>query len=115
LAVPSNPPSWLWVVAFFLIYTIGELFILPVGQGLFGRLAPRRLAATMIAAWFAAAFPGNLAAGWLGTLWSDVPAHQFFLVVAGVSAASGTLLLLLVPWSRRLETAAACSGAATPS
>src|SRR5262249_13653266 len=65
--------SWLWLVLYFLVYTVGELFILPVGLSLFGKLAPRALAATAIAAWFVAAFFGNLAAGYLGTLWSAVP------------------------------------------
>ena len=66
--------SWLWLVFFFFVYTVGELFILPVGLGLFGKLAPAEFAATAIAAWFMAAFFGNLAlVGRLVTArWRDV-------------------------------------------
>ncbi len=89
------PSHWLWLTFFFLVYTIGELFILPVGLGLFGRLAPRGHAATTIAAWFLAAFAGNFAAGVLGTLWGPLAPAPFFLVTAGVVGAAGALLLLI--------------------
>jgi POT family proton-dependent oligopeptide transporter len=95
--------SWLWLVAFFLVYTIGELFILPVGLGLFGKLAPVQLAATAIAAWFMAAFFGNLAAGAVGALWSVVSVPAFFAIVAALSLLSGLLLLALAPWAKRAE------------
>ena len=44
--------SWLWLALFFLIFTIGELFVLPIGLGLFARLAPAKLGATTVAAWY---------------------------------------------------------------
>jgi POT family proton-dependent oligopeptide transporter len=98
--------SWLWLVFYFLVYTIGELFILPVGLGLFGKLAPRAFAATAIAAWFMAAFFGNLAAGAVGALWSELSPAAFFTVAGAVGILSGTLLLALSPWANRTETRA---------
>jgi POT family proton-dependent oligopeptide transporter len=95
--------NWLWLVVFFIVYTIGELFILPVGLGLFGKLAPARFAATAIAAWFMAAFFGNLAAGAVGALWSSVSNATFFIIVAGFSALSGALLLSLGRWAQVIE------------
>jgi POT family proton-dependent oligopeptide transporter len=80
--------SWLWLVAFFVVMTAGELFILPVGLGLFGRLAPPRYAATSIALWFFAAFVGNLAAGALGTLWSEFSPAEFFCLTAATATAA---------------------------
>lgn len=101
--VADGHASWLWLAVFFVVYTIGELFILPVGLGLFGRLAPPGHAATMIAAWFAASFFGNLAAGVLGTAWSVLAPPTFFVVVALVAACSGASLFALSPWARRLN------------
>ncbi|MBV9991123.1 MAG: peptide MFS transporter [Alphaproteobacteria bacterium] len=98
--------NWLWLVLFFLVYTTGELFILPVGLGLFGRLAPRGFAATAIAAWFVAAFFGNLAAGGVGSLWSTMTPATFFVVTGVLAALSGALLLCLVPWARGIEAGA---------
>jgi POT family proton-dependent oligopeptide transporter len=102
-AAGSGTANWSWLVAYFLIYTLGELFILPVGLGLFGRLAPASFAATTIAAWFLASFAGNFAAGALGTLWGQLSPAAFFILTAAVCAASGVLLAALIPWSRRLS------------
>jgi POT family proton-dependent oligopeptide transporter len=99
----NHPVSWIWLVAYFFVYTVGELFILPVGLGLFARLAPASLAATTIAAWFLASFGGNFAAGALGTLWGQISPASFFLLTAGVSAVSGVLLQAVAPWSRTME------------
>ena len=60
--------SWMWLVVFFVIFTLGELYILPTGLGLFARLAPTGFAATTVAAWFLAIFTGSLTAGAVGTL-----------------------------------------------
>jgi len=98
--------SWLWIVAYFSVYTLGELFILPVGLGLFGRLAPAGFAATAIAAWFMAAFFGNLAAGAVGALWSVLKPAPFFALVGGLAAVAGILLLALSRWGARIERAA---------
>jgi len=94
--------SWLWLVVFFVVMTAGELYILPVGLGLFGRLAPRGFSATTIALWFLAAFAGNLLAGALGTVWSRLDPTQFFLLTGAVAGASGLLLLIFDRAVRRL-------------
>jgi POT family proton-dependent oligopeptide transporter len=95
-SVTSGAPAhWLWLMAFITIYTIGELFILPVGLGLFGRLAPSALAATTIAFWFSASFAGNLLSGWLGAFWTQLGATRFFLLMAAVSSISGLMLRLV--------------------
>lgn len=98
----SMQASWLWVLIYFLVYTIGELFILPVGLGFFGRLAPASLAATTIAAWFLASFFGNFAAGALGTLWGPMRPAPFFVLTACISLVAALLLFLIAPWARRV-------------
>jgi POT family proton-dependent oligopeptide transporter len=103
LTAVAGTVSWAWVVVFFVVYTAGELFILPVGLGLFGRLAPAHLTATAIAAWFVAAFFGNLLAGAVGALWSSMTAAAFFATAGGLGILSGVLLLALSPWANRTE------------
>jgi len=87
--------SWLWLAAFFLIYTLGELFILPTGLGLFARIAPRHLGATTVGAWFLITFSGSLSAGLVGSLWSRMPHAVFFALLALLAAAAAALLRLL--------------------
>jgi POT family proton-dependent oligopeptide transporter len=86
--------SWMVLAAFMILMTVGELYILPVGLGMFGKLAPRGFEASAIALWFFAAFAGNLAAGALGTLWSKMPPSQFFAMVSVAALASSLALLV---------------------
>ena len=74
--------SWLWLVLFFVIFTLGELHILPTGLGLFARLAPEGLGATTLAAWYLTIFSGSLMAGAVGALWSQLSHVTFFGVLA---------------------------------
>jgi POT family proton-dependent oligopeptide transporter len=87
--------SWLWLALFFGVATLGELYILPNGLGLFARLAPPRYGATTVAAWYFAIFTGSLTAGLVGTLWSRIGHAGFFALLAGIAACAGGLLLLL--------------------
>ena len=89
------PAHWTWLVLFLVVYTTGELFILPTGLALFGNLAPGAVAATSIALWFSASFAGNLLAGALGSWWSRMEHMTFFLLMAAVAALAATMLLLV--------------------
>ncbi len=91
----SGQASWLWLLAYFVVFTLGELFILPTGLGLFARLAPPSLGATTVAAWFLAIFTGSMTAGIVGTLWSRMTHPVYFVLLAAIA------------WSRC--SAAACA------
>ena len=95
--------SWLCLVAFFTVVTVGELYILPLGLGLFGRLAPHGFSATTIATWFLAAFAGNFLAGAIGTFWSRLSPAGFFVLAACLAALSGALLMMFDRPVRRAE------------
>ena len=95
--------GWAWLALFFVIFTFGELFILPTGLGLFARLAPLSLGATTVAAWFLFTFTGSLSAGLVGTLWSRVDHPAFFVLLAMLAGLAGLLLRLLDAATRRVE------------
>jgi POT family proton-dependent oligopeptide transporter len=84
--------GWAWLALFFLIFTFGELFILPTGLGLFARLAPPHLGATTVASWFLVIFSGSLTAGLVGTLWSSFVPATYFLLLAAIAGVSAILL-----------------------
>src|SRR3546814_15758123 len=84
-SVGDGMTSWIWLLLFLVILTFGELWILPVGLELFGRLAPPGYAATTIAAWFFAGFVGNLLAGLLGSGWPPLGPAAFFGLMTGVA------------------------------
>ncbi len=97
--------SGLWLLLFFVVYTLAELYILPVGLGLFARLAPAGMGATVIAAWFLAAFGGNLLSGVVGRAWEWLGAAGFFTLLAALAAVAAVALLALAPLLRRVEPA----------
>ena len=85
--------SWLWLLAYFVVITFAELYFSPIGLSLVSSMAPQKSRSLVMGLWLASTFTGNLAAGWLGSLWSRLPPTTFFLVVAGVSATAGLLLI----------------------
>ena len=99
----SGQASWLWLLAYFVVYTLGELFILPTGLGLFARLAPPSMGATTVAAWFLAIFTGSMTAGIVGTLWSRMSHPVYFVLLAVIASFAAALLLALDRETRRIE------------
>lgn len=97
----GGPVHWLWLVLFFVVLTLGELHILPTGLGLFARAAPRGLGATTVAAWFLASFSGSLAAGFVGTLWSDTSHRGFFALLAALAGLAAVMLLATDRFGRK--------------
>ena len=94
---------WLWLAAFFFLFTLGELYILPTGLGLFARLAPPRFGATTVAAWYLAIFSGSLTAGLVGSFWSSMTPPIFFLLLAAIAAIAAGMLLALDRSARRID------------
>jgi POT family proton-dependent oligopeptide transporter len=104
-AVSPNGASWWWVVGYFFVLTLGELYILPTGLGLFARLAPPKLGATTVAAWYLAIFTGSMTAGLIGSWYSSLAHPFFFLVLAGVAGIAAAMLLMLDRRARAVEEA----------
>jgi POT family proton-dependent oligopeptide transporter len=81
-ALASGPEgarvSSLWVVLYFVLLTLGELFVIPVGLTLIESLAPVRFASMAMGAWYIAKFLGSLLAGIMGAYWLVIPAWAFF-------------------------------------
>lgn len=104
-ALSPNGASWWWVVGYFFVLTLGELYILPTGLGLFARLAPPKLGATTVAAWYLAIFTGSLTAGFIGSWYSSLTPTFFFLVLAAVATLASGMLLMLDRRARAVEEA----------
>ena len=91
--------SSLWVVAYFLLLTLGELYVIPVGLTLVESLAPVRFASMAMGGWYIAKFLGSMFAGIMGAFWLKIPPAVFFaLGLASTLAAA----LCLFAMSRNL-------------
>ena len=88
-----QPVSALWVAGYFVLLTIGELMVIPVGLSLVSALAPARLAAMAMGSWYIAKFLGSLLAGIMGAYWGRIPATAFFGLGAGSVLLAACVLL----------------------
>ena len=103
LEAAGGSTHWLWLAGFFVIFTFGELYILPTGLGLFARLAPAGMGATTVAVWYLTIFAGSLSAGLVGTLWSAMDHGAYFALLAGLAGVSALMLRAIDPMEIRVE------------
>jgi len=90
-----------WLVMVFVIHTVGELFLSPVGLSMVTKLAPTRLAAMLMGFWYMANFVANLLAGSLEAMLksSGIPLYWFLV---GSSIGAGAVLLAITPVLKKL-------------
>ncbi len=89
----AGQASWLWLLLYFAIITIGELYLSPIGLSLVTKVAPARVVSMVMGMWLATSFAGNFIGGWLGSFWSAMDRGQFFLMIAAVAAFAGTIII----------------------
>jgi len=94
--------SPMWLTTLYLIHTLGELCLSPVGLSLVTKLAPRRVVGLMMGVWFLATAFGNRLAGWVAGFFDAVPVGRLFLLVALAAIGASLLLTLLIRPIRRL-------------
>ncbi len=88
--------SWLWLTAYFVVLTIGELYLSPVGLSLVTKVAPARAVSMMMGVWLATSFTGNFIGGYLGSFWSSMAKDSFFMMIAAIAALAGLVILAFV-------------------
>jgi proton-dependent oligopeptide transporter, POT family len=92
LQADGGKASWLWLFAYFVVITIGELYLSPVGLSFVTKVAPARLISLLMGVWLSASFTGGFLAGFIGSFWSAMDKPEFFLMVAGIAAVAGTII-----------------------
>jgi len=91
----GQPVGAIWVTAYFVLLTIGELLVIPVGLTLVGALSPVQIAAMAMGGWYIAKFLGSLLAGAMGAYWGVIPATAFFGLGASSVMVAAIFLLVL--------------------
>jgi proton-dependent oligopeptide transporter, POT family len=101
--------SPMWLVASYLMQTIGELSLSPVGLSSMTKLSPRKFVGQMMGVWFMAAALGNLIAGLVGGNVDPENLQQmpelFFRTAMSLFIATAVLGLLIVPIRRMMREA----------
>jgi POT family proton-dependent oligopeptide transporter len=95
--------SPLWLVLSYLLQTLGELCLSPVGLSAMSVLAPARIAGLVMGVWFLALSVGNYLAGMASSVYETLPLPTLFTIVTLVAlVTAGVLLLLIRPISRMM-------------
>ncbi len=89
----SGQANWLWIASAIAVYTVGELYLSPVGLSLVTKVTLARMLSMMMGVWLATSFTGGFLAGYLGSYWSRMAHVEFFLMIAGISALAGIMIL----------------------
>jgi POT family proton-dependent oligopeptide transporter len=89
--------SPMWLVITYLLHTIGELCLSPVGLSAMTKLAPVRIAGLMMGVWFLATSVGNYIGGRVSAFYESWPLPGLFGAVAAFGIAAGLIMFALVP------------------
>jgi len=92
LHADGGKASWLWLFGYFVVITVGELYISPIGLSLVSKVAPAKMLSMMMGVWLATSFFGNFIAGWLGSFWSTMDKANFFFMIAAIAGVAGAVI-----------------------
>ncbi|HSW48841.1 MAG TPA: hypothetical protein VLH09_01640, partial [Bryobacteraceae bacterium] len=88
--------SAMWLVAVYLLHTVGELCLSPVGLSAMTKLAPQKIGGLLMGAWFLSLSVGNYLGGRIASLYESLSVVTLFWLVAAVGAGAALLLAFLV-------------------
>jgi POT family proton-dependent oligopeptide transporter len=94
--------SPLWLVAVYLLHTVGELCLSPVGLSAMTKLAPARIGGLLMGAWFLSISAGNYLGARLASLYETWALPTLFNTVGVFGVGAAVLLWLFVQPIQRL-------------
>ncbi len=98
----ENLVSPFWLISTYLVLTVAELFLSPIGISFVSKVAPPKYKGLAQGGWLGATAFGNLAAGLIGFLWDRIELWQFFTILVVMCILSATFIFSIL---KRLETA----------
>lgn len=100
--VSGSLVSPFWLINTYLILTVAELFLSPIGISFVSKVAPPQYKGLAQGGWLGATAFGNLAAGLIGYFWDKIELWQFFLILVVMCLLSATFIFSIL---KRLEAA----------
>ncbi len=87
--------SLMWLVMTYLLHTIGELCLSPVGLSVVTKLAHPKFASLMMGVWMLATFVANILGGYIAAYIERMGAGSVFTTIAGFVIALGLIMIFL--------------------
>ncbi len=114
LAGPDGKSAFIWLLLNYVLQSIGELLIMPIGYAMIGKLAPRRYQGVMMGSWMLVTGLASLFAGDFSGMIPEPTGTTAVATNAGYaelftelglgSLAVGITLVVLIPFLRKLIT-----------
>ncbi len=104
LVVPADQRgSVFWLMATTWVFTMGEIYLSPIGLSLVTKVAPKPIVSTMMGLWFMSSFFGNYMTGFLGMFYTKMSNNNFFLMLTLLGCVTGLIFFVLKkPLSRAI-------------
>ncbi len=102
MAASGVQVSPMWLVGTYLLHTIGELCLSPVGLSAMTKLAPMRYAGLMLGVWFLAASVGNFIGGNVAGVYEKFTTAQIFTAVSVYVILAAVIMSLFVKPIKRM-------------
>ncbi len=98
--------SLIWLVIAYLLHTMGELCLSPVGLSYVSKLVPAKKIGVMFGIWYLAIAIGNKLAGFVGS-YIDIIVEQysmsaFFLIFTIIPCLAGVILIIITPKMKKM-------------
>jgi len=87
--------SLIWLILTYLLHTIGELALSPVGLSVVTKLAPVKFASLMMGVWLLSSFLANIIGGFVAAYVEAMGAFAIFSTIAGFVIVLGLVMILL--------------------
>jgi POT family proton-dependent oligopeptide transporter len=87
--------SPLWLIISYMVISLGELMLSPMGLSLVSKVAPIRMRGLLMGGWFVATAIGNKLTA-IGVYWSIWKHSSFFIVLGGMAFVMAFVLLFLL-------------------
>jgi POT family proton-dependent oligopeptide transporter len=96
--VAKGHVHWCWLVFMYLLHTVGELCLSPVGLSMVTKMAPVKLAGTMMGVWFLAIAIANYIGGALSGYMQEISKassiSNFFMIFVTIPMVAAVVLLV---------------------
>jgi POT family proton-dependent oligopeptide transporter len=96
MATGGTLVSLWWLNGTYLLHTIGELCLSPVGLSAMTKLAPARVAGFMMGLWFVSISMGNYLAGCAASVYESMSLPTLFGTVAALGIGAAVVLAVVI-------------------
>ena len=103
----SAKVSPMWLFGTYLVVTVGELCLSPMGLSLVSKMSPANIRSFMMGGWFLSTAFGNKLSGIFGEVYTEWDHRNFWIILAVSGGLCGLIIFLLLPWlNRQMSTEA---------